>query len=29
MVINQNNAKFDEAMNKVPGVNMLGKTISI
>lgn len=28
-VINQNNAKMDEAMNKVPGVNMLGKTISI
>lgn len=28
-VINQSNAKMDEAMNKVPGVNMLGKTISI
>ncbi len=28
-VINQNNARMDEAMNKVPGVNMLGKTISI
>ena len=28
-VINQNSAKMDEAMNKVPGVNMLGKTISI
>ncbi|HLP22071.1 MAG TPA: TonB-dependent receptor, partial [Chitinophagales bacterium] len=28
-VINQNNAKMDEAMNKVPGVNMLGKTIAI
>lgn len=28
-VINQQNAKMDEAMNKVPGVNMLGKTISI
>lgn len=28
-VINQSNAKMDEALNKVPGVNMLGKTISI
>ena len=28
-VINQNSAKMDEAMNKVPGVNMLGKTIAI
>lgn len=28
-VINQNSAQMDEAMNKVPGVNMLGKTISI
>jgi iron complex outermembrane receptor protein len=28
-VINQNNAKMDEALNKVPGVNMLGRTISI
>jgi outer membrane receptor protein involved in Fe transport len=28
-VINQNSARMDEAMNKVPGVNMLGKTISI
>lgn len=28
-VINQSSAKMDEAMNKVPGVNMLGKTISI
>lgn len=28
-VITQNNARMDEAMNKVPGVNMLGKTISI
>lgn len=28
-VIQQNNARMDEAMNKVPGVNMLGKTISI
>lgn len=27
--INQSSAKMDEAMNKVPGVNMLGKTISI
>jgi iron complex outermembrane receptor protein len=27
--ITQSNAKMDEAMNKVPGVNMLGKTISI
>lgn len=28
-VINQSNAKMDEALNKVPGVNMLGKSISI
>lgn len=28
-VINQNSARMDEAMNKVPGVNMLGKTIAI
>ncbi|MCS6935926.1 MAG: carboxypeptidase-like regulatory domain-containing protein, partial [Chitinophagales bacterium] len=28
-VIQQNNARMDEAMNKVPGVNMLGRTISI
>lgn len=28
-VINQNNARMDEALNKVPGVNMLGKSISI
>ena len=28
-VITQNNAKMDEAMNKVPGVNMLGKSIAI
>lgn len=28
-VINQSSAKMDEAMNKVPGVNMLGRTISI
>lgn len=28
-VITQNNAKFDEAMNKVPGVNILGKSIAI
>ncbi|MDB5282497.1 MAG: Iron complex outer rane receptor protein [Bacteroidota bacterium] len=28
-VINQNNARMDEAMNKVPGVNMLGKSIAI
>lgn len=28
-VIQQNNAKFDEAMNKVPGVNMMGRSISI
>ncbi len=28
-VITQSNAKMDEALNKVPGVNMLGKTISI
>ncbi|MBL0310835.1 MAG: TonB-dependent receptor [Bacteroidetes bacterium] len=28
-VINQNSARMDEAMQKVPGVNMLGKTISI
>jgi iron complex outermembrane receptor protein len=27
--IQQNNEKMDEAMNKVPGVNMLGRTISI
>jgi outer membrane receptor protein involved in Fe transport len=28
-VITQNNARMDEALNKVPGVNMLGKSISI
>ena len=28
-VINQNSARMDEAMNKVPGVNMLGRTIAI
>ncbi|MBK8659599.1 MAG: TonB-dependent receptor [Bacteroidetes bacterium] len=28
-VILQNNAKMDEALNKVPGVNMLGRSISI
>lgn len=28
-VLNQQSAKMDEAMNKVPGVNMLGKTIAI
>lgn len=28
-VIIQNSAKLEEALNKVPGVNMLGKTISI
>lgn len=28
-VILQNNARMDEALNKVPGVNMLGRTISI
>lgn len=28
-VITQQNARMDEALNKVPGVNMLGKTISI
>jgi iron complex outermembrane receptor protein len=28
-VITQSNAKMDEALNKVPGVNMLGKSISI
>ena len=28
-VINQNSARMEEAINKVPGVNMLGKTISI
>lgn len=28
-VINQNSARMDEAVNKVPGVNMLGKSISI
>lgn len=28
-IITQSNAKMDEALNKVPGVNMLGKTISI
>ena len=27
--IQQNNSKMDEAMNKVPGVNMMGRTISI
>ena len=27
--IQQNNEKMDEAMNKVPGVNMMGRTISI
>ncbi|MFN8286546.1 MAG: TonB-dependent receptor [Chitinophagales bacterium] len=28
-VLTQQSAKMDEAMNKVPGVNMLGKTIAI
>jgi outer membrane receptor protein involved in Fe transport len=28
-IITQSNARMDEALNKVPGVNMLGKTISI
>jgi outer membrane receptor protein involved in Fe transport len=28
-VIQQDNSKFDEAMNKVPGVNMMGRSISI
>lgn len=28
-VINQNSARMDEAMQKVPGVNMLGRTIAI
>lgn len=28
-VLTQQNAKMDEAMNKVPGVNMIGKTIAI
>ena len=27
--IQQNNSKMDEAMNKVPGVNMMGRSISI